>query len=119
VAHCSKCSSSRPFLESTPSLNPHFQPSTQPPTKFAPALGSYLLATRLTGRLYDRAAAAHGDAHECVGPDCFKEAFLILAALSALSTVACGVAAARSRRVYRQICRHLHEVQEAEAQLSP
>jgi hypothetical protein len=32
--------------------------------QFAPAIGSYLLATEVTGWLYDRAAEAHGDIHQ-------------------------------------------------------
>jgi hypothetical protein len=32
--------------------------------QFAPAMGSYLLATEVTGWLYDRAAEAHGDIHQ-------------------------------------------------------
>jgi hypothetical protein len=84
-------------------------PAPRPP-QFAPALGSYLLATRLTGRLYDAAAAAHGDPRECVGPDCFREAFLVLAGLAAGGAAACVVLTARSRRLYRLICRHMLEV---------
>lgn len=82
-------------------------------------MGSYLLATRLTGALYDAAAAAHGDGRECVGPDCFRPAFLVLAALSALTAAGCAAAAASSRGVYRLIVRHMREVEEAEVQLSP
>lgn len=87
--------------------------------QFAPAAGSYLLATRLTGALYDRAAAAHGDGHTCVGPDCFRTAFLILAAGCAAGAAASGVATARSAGVYRQIARHLNEVEAAEEAQDP
>ncbi|GBF87528.1 MFS general substrate transporter [Raphidocelis subcapitata] len=87
--------------------------------QFAPAMGSYLLATRLTGALYDAAAAAHGDPRDCVGPDCFRAAFLVLAALALAGAAACAAAAARSRRVYAAIARHMREAEEAEARLSP
>lgn len=86
------------------------RPPIPHPPQFAPAAGSYLLATRLTGRLYDKAAAAHGDPRECVGPDCFREAFLILAAMAAASALACVVCAVRSRGAYRAIVSHFEKV---------
>ncbi|KAI8475459.1 MAG: Nodulin-like-domain-containing protein [Monoraphidium minutum] len=86
--------------------------------QFAPAAGSYLLATRLAGRLYDAAAAAHGDPRECIGPDCFRAAFLILSAMAALSALGCGACAVRSRGAYRLIVKHLKQVEESEQQLS-
>lgn len=53
--------------------------------QFAPAMGSYLLATEVTGWLYDRAAEAHGDIHQ-VGCKC----------CSASAHVTCKYAMARS-----------------------
>jgi hypothetical protein len=44
--------------------------------QFAPAMGSYLLATEVTGWLYDRAAAAHGDIHQ-VGCSCCTGSVLL------------------------------------------
>jgi ribosomal RNA-processing protein 12 len=82
--------------------------------QFAPAAGSYLLATGLTGWLYDRAAAAHGDPHQCIGSDCFRQTFLILSGLAALTSVACSVATSRSRRAYQAVAQHLRAVDIAE-----
>eukprot|EP00878_Enallax_costatus_P018911 GHUV01019934.1.p2 GENE.GHUV01019934.1~~GHUV01019934.1.p2 ORF type:complete len:129 (+),score=36.51 GHUV01019934.1:1262-1648(+) len=81
--------------------------------QFAPAAGGYLLATRLTGWLYDTAAARHGDSHECIGPDCFRVAFLLLSAVAAISSVACSVATARSRVAYEMIAAQLSKVDSA------
>mgnify|MGYP001807419207 CR=1 FL=1 len=85
-----------------------------PAAQFAPAAGSYLLATGLTGWLYDRAAAAHGDPHSCMGTDCFREAFLILSGLAGVSSLACCVATSRSRRAYQAVAQHLRQVDIAE-----
>ncbi|WIA09948.1 hypothetical protein OEZ85_010161 [Tetradesmus obliquus] len=82
--------------------------------QFAPAMGSYLLATEVTGWLYDRAAEAHGDIHQCIGPDCFRTAFLLLAGLAALSSLACCLATSRSRRAYVALAMHLKQVDIAE-----
>ncbi|KAF8069613.1 Dclre1a [Scenedesmus sp. PABB004] len=82
--------------------------------QFAPAAGSYLLASWLTGALYDAAARAHGDPHDCIGPDCFRRAFLLLAGLAAVGAVACAVATARSRRAYAAMAQHLRAVDVAE-----
>jgi len=82
--------------------------------QFAPAAGSYLLATGLTGWLYDRAAAAHGDPHQCIGSDCFREAFLILSGLAGVTSIACSVATSRSRRAYQALAQHLRQVDIAE-----
>lgn len=82
--------------------------------QFAPAAGSYLLATGLTGWLYDKAAAAHGDPHQCIGPDCFRETFLILAGLAGVTSIACSVATSRSRRAYQAVAQHLRQVDNAE-----
>eukprot|EP00879_Flechtneria_rotunda_P016105 GHRR01016846.1.p1 GENE.GHRR01016846.1~~GHRR01016846.1.p1 ORF type:complete len:649 (+),score=200.09 GHRR01016846.1:867-2813(+) len=91
----------------------HFAPNYTT-LQFAPAIGSYLLATRLTGWLYDRAAVQHGDPHECIGPDCFREAFLILAGLAAVSSLACSIATSRSKSTYTAISMHLRVVHLAE-----
>eukprot|EP00878_Enallax_costatus_P039669 GHUV01045545.1.p1 GENE.GHUV01045545.1~~GHUV01045545.1.p1 ORF type:complete len:201 (+),score=45.81 GHUV01045545.1:588-1190(+) len=90
----------------------HFAPNYTT-LKFAPAAGGYLLATRLTGWLYDTAAARHGDSHECIGPDCFRVAFLLLSAVAAISSVACSVATARSRVAYEMIAAQLSKVDSA------
>lgn len=82
--------------------------------QFAPAAGSYLLATGLTGWLYDRAAAAHGDPHQCIGSDCFRETFLILSGLAGLTSIACSIATSRSRRAYQAVAQHLRAVDIAE-----
>ena len=41
--------------------------------QLAPALGSYLLSSQLTGSLYDREAAMQGSSdHQCGGSACFR-----------------------------------------------
>lgn len=87
--------------------------------QIAPALGSLLLASRLTGWLYDEAAKRHGDVHVCIGQDCFQKAFMILSGLAAVSSLASLIATARSRVVYRVIHEHLHHVDEAEGHVTP
>lgn len=85
-----------------------------PRPQFAPAVGSYLLATLLAGRMYDSAAAAHGNPRACVGPDCFGGAFRALAALAAGSGAAYAlVTARRSEATYRRIARHMRAVRGA------
>jgi hypothetical protein len=86
------------------------------PCQLAPACGSYLLATWLTGHLYDQAATAGGDIHACTGHDCFGPAFRILTAGSAVSTCLCVYAAVRSRGVYRLVAGHLQHVRGAATQ---
>lgn len=78
--------------------------------QFAPAAGSYVLATLLPGYLYDEAARAHGDPRRCIGSDCFGTAFQVLAMLAALSAALCVLAVVRSRPLYRTIFSHLHKV---------
>jgi hypothetical protein len=84
--------------------------------QLAPACGSYLLATWLTGHLYDKAAQAGGDIHACTGHDCFGPAFRILTAGSAVSTCFCVYAAVRSRGVYRLVAGHLQHARGTAAQ---
>lgn len=48
------------------------------PRQFAPAIGSFGLASRLAGSLYQRAIARHGGlGNECQGQDCFSLTFLV------------------------------------------
>jgi hypothetical protein len=107
-----------PSLPSLPPGLAHFG-SNYTTLQFAPAIGSYLLATRLTGALYDAAAAAHGDPRDCIGPDCFRSAFLLLSAFAVAGAAACAAASARSRRVYAAVVRHMREAEEAEVRGSP
>ena len=73
-------------------------------TASAPALGALLLSNILTAGIYDRVAMQHGDEHGvCVGPDCFRAAFLIIAALNACGAAASLIVLARTRLRYRAI----------------
>lgn len=51
---------------------------------------------------------------QCIGPDCFRTAFLLLAGLAALSSLACCLATSRSRRSYVALAMHLKQVDIAE-----
>ncbi|XP_062195222.1 protein NUCLEAR FUSION DEFECTIVE 4-like [Phragmites australis] len=70
-------------------------------------LGALLFSEELAGRLYDEEAARQrrpGHApHACLGPDCFKVAFVVLAGACALGTAVSLVLAARIRPVYRNL----------------
>ncbi|MCO5614703.1 hypothetical protein L7F22_068987 [Adiantum nelumboides] len=91
----------------------------------AAPLGSYLLKVRVAGYLYDKEAAVQaaeagkvvlskhwmvsghvggGSRHEvvCVGPSCFRLAFLIMTLVSALGTIIAGWLVLRTRKFYRQ-----------------
>jgi len=52
----------------------------------APAIGSFLLATLLAGRIYDQYANLE---HNCFGLVCFKETFLITAGVNLGAVVFC------------------------------
>lgn len=61
-----------------------------------PAIGSYALASRLVGFVYDRSAEAQGyepsgGSHTCRGDACFRAAFLGIAA-AAVAASACAAA---------------------------
>ncbi|KAK9838163.1 hypothetical protein WJX81_005591 [Elliptochloris bilobata] len=66
---------------------------------YSTTLGAYLLATRLAGTLYERAAVLHSDPDNvCLGADCFRGTFL---AAALVELCAAGLAAAlfwRTRR---------------------
>lgn len=70
-------------------------------------LGAVLFSEELAGRLYDGEAARQrhggGHPHACIGPECFRVAFVVLAGCCALGTAVSLVLAARIRPVYRAL----------------
>ncbi|KAL5223000.1 hypothetical protein ABZP36_027713 [Zizania latifolia] len=69
-------------------------------------LGSVLFSGELVGRLYDEEATRQqrsGSEHACLGPDCFRVAFVVLASVCSLGMAASLVLAARIRPVYRAL----------------
>ncbi|KAL6638723.1 hypothetical protein ACP70R_023582 [Stipagrostis hirtigluma subsp. patula] len=72
-------------------------------------LGAVLFSEELAGRLYDDEAARQrrrrpGHApHACLGPECFRVAFVVLAGACAVGTAVSLVLAARIRPVYRAL----------------
>jgi hypothetical protein len=77
---------------------------TIPPARqLAPALGGYLLATRLSGWIYDHHAAAQGSTTTCTGTACYHDTFLVLSVLCALSTTASLCLWWSTRGVYQRI----------------
>ena len=65
--------------------------------------GSSLLATWLAGALYTRALARHGGGRACRGADCFRDTFLILAALAAAALATAVVLWHRTRPLYVKV----------------
>ncbi|CAO2163827.1 unnamed protein product [Urochloa humidicola] len=72
-------------------------------------LGAVIFSEELAGRLYDGEAARQrhggggGYTHACIGPECFRVAFVVLAACCAVGTAVSLVLAARIRPVYRAL----------------
>ncbi|OEL38172.1 hypothetical protein BAE44_0000809 [Dichanthelium oligosanthes] len=73
-------------------------------------LGAVLFSEELAGRLYDgkverqqHGRPGGGAPHACLGPDCFRVAFVVLAGCCALGTAVSLVLAARIRPVYRSL----------------
>ncbi|CAO2187645.1 unnamed protein product [Urochloa humidicola] len=74
-------------------------------------LGAVIFSEELAGRLYDGEVARQrhggggggGHSHACVGPECFRVAFVVLAGCCAVGTVVSLVLAARIRPVYRAL----------------
>nr|CAB3480533.1 unnamed protein product [Digitaria exilis] len=71
-------------------------------------LGAVIFSEELAGRLYDGEAARQGrhggggaGPHTCIGPECFRVAFVVLAGCCAAGTAVSLVLAARIRPVYR------------------
>ena len=65
--------------------------------------GSSLLATWLAGELYARALERHGGGGACVGPDCFRATFLLLAGLAAAALGVAVVLWRRTRPLYVKV----------------
>ena len=69
-------------------------------------LAAVLFSEELVGRLYDGEAARQrhgGHPHACLGAECFRVAFVVLAGCCALGTAVSLVLAARIRPVYRAL----------------
>ncbi|KAK9818432.1 hypothetical protein WJX72_012528 [[Myrmecia] bisecta] len=68
------------------------------------ALGSTFLATWLAGTMYDRALERHpSPTGTCIGTDCFRTTFLIVAGLSGLAMLLSLLLWSRTRNVYKTI----------------
>ena len=66
--------------------------------------GSYFQATYLAGTLYERAMRRSGQAGTtCHGPDCFRAAFLVNAALAAAGLAAALALWRRTRPLYARV----------------
>ncbi|KAG2496084.1 hypothetical protein HYH03_005688 [Edaphochlamys debaryana] len=73
--------------------------------QLGPAFGGYLLATVLTGRLYDRVVRRHGDTLFCIGSDCYFETWCVLGFLNLLSLLGTRELHAQTAKLYRRIIR--------------
>lgn len=79
--------------------------------QLAISLGSYLLNVKVTGRLYDEEAMKElvskglhrtpGKALTCIGNNCFRLSFIILAAVAFLGAVVSIILAQRTKEFYR------------------
>lgn len=81
--------------------------------QIAPAVGSFFLATRLAGYVYDKHAGGHDARHACIGPDCFHDTFMILALLAAAATLCSLLVAARTKQLYARIHAQMKEAARA------
>ncbi|KAK9818151.1 hypothetical protein WJX72_007867 [[Myrmecia] bisecta] len=71
--------------------------------QMATSIGSYTLATKLAGYLYQQSVTRHGDSDNiCLGQDCFRLTFLIAAGLGLLSTLLATILLYRTRGLYRR-----------------
>ena len=62
------------------------------------------MATSLAGYMYEMVLQReHQHGGTCIGPDCFRYTFLIVAALSLLSTLLAGILWLRTRTMYATI----------------
>ena len=69
-----------------------------------PALVIYGVGAQLVPRLYQAAGRRHGDpGSTCLGPDCFRLAFLVMAALAAWATALSAWLLVRTRSRYRRL----------------
>ena len=73
-------------------LTPSRIPADHRHSPQAPMLGSYVIASKLPGSLYDREVVKQGGGNTCAGPDCFGPAFLINVGLCGIALIcACGL----------------------------
>eukprot|EP00884_Botryococcus_braunii_P017133 jgi/Botrbrau1/4102/Bobra.152_3s0050.1 len=70
--------------------------------QLAPAAGGFLIGSKLVGILYDWEARKQGQGHVCLGPQCFRLAFLICAGLSLLATGAAAALLLVTRQTYKE-----------------
>ncbi|KAJ7947877.1 Protein NUCLEAR FUSION DEFECTIVE 4 [Quillaja saponaria] len=79
--------------------------------QIASPLGSYILNVKITGMLYDRKAEEHlktsgqplmkGKELVCIGSDCYKLAFIILAAVTFFGALSALILVMRTREFYK------------------
>ncbi|KAM7532351.1 hypothetical protein LguiB_035761 [Lonicera macranthoides] len=77
----------------------------------ASPIGSYLLNVRVTGYLYDKEAdkqmkalgrvRRHGEDLNCIGDECFKLAFIIIAAVTMFGAIFSIILVVRTRKFYQ------------------
>ncbi|KAM7466263.1 hypothetical protein LguiB_013825 [Lonicera macranthoides] len=77
----------------------------------ASPIGSYLLNVRVTGYLYDKEAdkqmkalgwiRRHGEDLNCIGHECFRMAFVIIAAVTLLGAIFSIILVVRTRKFYQ------------------
>lgn len=65
-------------------------------------IGAVLFSALLAGYIYDTEAAKQGSS-TCLGPNCFRLTFLILAGLSGLGTIVSIILTIRVRPVYQML----------------
>jgi hypothetical protein len=71
--------------------------------QMGPALGSYLMATKLAAAMYNYVMRQQGHANMCRGPSCFRWTFLVVAALCTVATCLALLLWYRSRAAYRSV----------------
>jgi MFS family permease len=88
-------------------------------------VGSYLLSVKLAGYIYDRQVAAIQAAalatgkiltgpQKCIGPQCFRSTFLVMAGVCGLGCLALSCLVAHTRKVYKD----LYKLQQAKDHLT-
>ncbi|KAJ0256697.1 Major facilitator superfamily protein [Hirschfeldia incana] len=65
-------------------------------------IGASLFSALLAGHIYDQEADKQGNP-TCIGPDCFRVTFLVLAGVCGLGTLLCVILTVRIRPVYQAL----------------
>lgn len=66
-------------------------------------IGAILFSALLAGYVYDAEAAKQGGGSTCLGPDCFRFTFQVLAGVSGLGTILGIILTIRIRPVYQML----------------